>query len=208
MASKAINLQNINPPLNPAFQENTSVTAKGTSARRQFAWLERSKSWPELPQIEWQAQKVLGLGSYAITGLFSYIGNDPITPRHLVKQSNASTATALRVESKILHLTTGTDTNHIVRLYKGFHRAGGTGTGENDPLPYDQTGAYNQNLEVVRIYLEYAQGGDAQALLDQIGRNKNYVIPEEHLWRILDCLARACLVLGKLLNSHHRVVRV
>lgn len=197
MAWNAINRPNVNPAANPAFQENTTVTGKGTSARRQFAWLERSKYWPELPQTEWRAQKVLGMGNYAIAGLFSYIGSDSTKPRQLVvKQSNTTVEAALRLESKILHLTTGTGTDHIVKLYKGCHRAGGTGTGENDPLPY-YNGAYNENMEVARIYLEYASGGDGQALLDQISRTKNYVIPEEHLWRILDCLARACLVFGK-----------
>ncbi|KAE8451470.1 hypothetical protein EG329_003543 [Mollisiaceae sp. DMI_Dod_QoI] len=195
MAEQAANPTNANPP----YQYNDNVGSKfragAVSQRRQFAWLERSKYWPDLPQAEWRAEKVLGKGTYGLTGLWNYIGSNPNTPRQIaVKQSQGKYASALERESKMLHLTSSTGTDHVVKLYKDCYRAGGTGTFVDDPLPY-RSGSYREDLEVVRIYMEYAPGGDAQALYNLIRSNSDYVIPEEHLWRMLECFASACLVL-------------
>ena len=76
-------------------------------------------------------------------------------------------------------------------------KEGETGTGFFDPLPYGKNGKYNVDREVARIYMEFVPGGDCHQYYQNLVKDSPYVIPEEHVWSILHCLAKACLVLGK-----------
>lgn len=85
-------------------------------------------------------------------------------------------------------------------MYKGYHRGGGTGADRVDPLPYQEGSEnYDANEEVARIFLEYLPGGDlAYSYFQEIMQTPGLVvIPEEHLWRMLLCFAKAALVLGE-----------
>lgn len=203
---------------NNPFILNAGLDRDGSmSQQRQFAWLERSTSyvfvcnapkrsamflmlvcyrWPALDPTEWQARKVLGMGSTGLVGLWDYIGNDATKPRHMaVKQVAPDEHRSMRAESKFLHLLASTGTKHVVRLYKEAHALAGTGTmDDQDPLPFDDAGDFDEDLQVNRMYLEYVPGGDMADWIDsvtaQIGQP-----PEEHLWRILLCMAKALHVL-------------
>ncbi|KUJ13531.1 uncharacterized protein LY89DRAFT_754342 [Mollisia scopiformis] len=186
------------PPLGNYGYDEKAV-ARGLSKRRQSEWLERSKKWPDLPARRWAARKVIGKGAYGICGQWDYTGNDKSMPRQIVvKQSIGSTAKILRGESKMMHLTTSTGADYVVKLYKGCHRGAGTGTSDIDPLPYNSLGMYIPHQEVVRMYMEYAPGGDLDAFFKRlIATPGARVIPEEHLWRLLHCLAKASMALGR-----------
>ena len=74
----------------------------------------------------------------------------------------------------------------------------GTGTSERfDDIPFDRNGNYNSNFEVSRLYIEYCERGDLDGYTTQFdNRQQNLIFPpEEYVWRIFGCLARACLVL-------------
>lgn len=202
MASSSTQPPPVLPPpvLNVAasvYQNNEKVARAGFSTRRQFEWLERSKLWPDLPYNEWTARKVIGAGGYGLCGIWDYTGNDQNMPRRIaVKQSMDSEA--LEHESKFLHLAAMTGTKHIVKLYKGCHKSGGTGTGKKfDPLPFNAAGRYTSRLEVARMYMEYVPGGDLEDFYRGIDKTPGAIIPEEHLWRMFNCFAKACMILGE-----------
>ncbi|KAF8866215.1 kinase-like protein [Acephala macrosclerotiorum] len=167
------------------------------SQRRQFAWLERSKLWPGMDPTQWQARKVLGIGTTGLVGQWDYIGSDPNMPRAMVvKQSAPDDDIQMHNESKLLHMLTATGTNHIIKLFKSHHYSGGTGTTTTqDPLPLKK-GKYNSDREVSRMYLELGEGGDMFDWIrtlqrtDPIGKP-----PEEHMWRVFGCLVKGLLVL-------------
>ena len=74
----------------------------------------------------------------------------------------------------------------------------GTGTSERfDDVPFDESGNYNPNREVNRLYIEYCEKGDLDGYTSKFdNRRQNLIFPtEEHVWRIFGCLAKACLVL-------------
>lgn len=162
-------------------------------------------SW--LDPAQWQAKKVLGLGGYGLVGHWEYIGNDPNMPRNMaVKQSNARGYSAMARESKLLRLITSTGTAHVIKLYKAIFNAPGTGTTRTnltkptqDPLPFDSQGVYDEDLEVARMYLEFGTGGDMVDYENKLepsnGPGADLKPPEEHIWRIFSCLAKALHVL-------------
>ncbi|KAF8855354.1 kinase-like protein [Acephala macrosclerotiorum] len=167
------------------------------SDRRHQAWLERSVSWHNLqPASDWKARKVLGKGSFGVTGHWQYVGNDPVMPKDIVvKQSHGKNAKDLIVETKMLRALAATGSPHIVKLYRGCHREGGTGTSTYDILPYAPDGTYDVDREIARMYLEFVPGGDCNNFYERVKKDPQFYIPEEHVWSILHCLAKACLVL-------------
>lgn len=180
------------------FEYNQKVGDNGVSQFRQFAWLERSKTWPELPVKKWRPRKVIGKGTYGLCGLWEYTGNDNSMPRHIAVKQTSGSSKALRGESKMMHLITSCGSNHCVKLYKGCHRGQGTGIDKKyDPLPFASSGEYLKEMEVLRMYMEYLPNGDVDDLARLIHSQDDWVIPEEHLWRILLCYAKYCMVLGE-----------
>jgi hypothetical protein len=114
-----------------------------------------------------------------------------------VKQSAED---ALVEESNLLHLitergmTAAGGSEHIIKLYRQAVQQPGTGTNNFfDPHPWDAAGAYRPALHLHRIYLEYCQGGDLADAVDK--PNVPSPLPEEYIWRVLDCLARAMMLL-------------
>ena len=77
-------------------------------------------------------------------------------------------------------------------------RAMGTGTSDiYDEVPFRNFGFYDSSLEVNRLYLEYCEKDDLNEYIDKFvpPRQKFHYPPEEYVWRIFGCLAKACLVM-------------
>lgn len=106
----------IPPPEQFEFNKNVPL-----SKRRQFAWLERTKTWDSLqPASDWKARKILGKGTSGLCGVFDYLGvrTSPDMPfQVVVKQCLAMDAPALHSESKLLHLLASTGTNQYVEIF-------------------------------------------------------------------------------------------
>lgn len=148
--------------------------------------------WTTLPPTEWQAKGVLGAGAYAIVGLWEYIGNNPNTPPFVVVKQQSKSHYTLKFESKLLSdIQQSCDTEHIVKLLKPCYREGGSGTSTADPHPFRDDGQYDPRLQVAKMYLEYCERGE----LGRKVQNCVYRHPVEHIWRILDCMARGLAVL-------------
>ncbi|KUJ18677.1 kinase-like protein [Mollisia scopiformis] len=187
-----------NPPDPYPFNTSTFLTKP-----RQFAWLDRSSTWPDLPATQWTPVKVLAATGSGAVGLFKHVGSNPRVPSHMVvKQVFAEGVNELANESRLLRMLTGTGTKHVVKLYKAFERVMGTGaTGEDtfDALPFDEDdGEVDDARMVGRMYIEYVEGGDLAGWKDKYregDENRRKVIPEEVLWRMMGCLVRAVLVL-------------
>jgi hypothetical protein len=187
------------PRLPPPYIFNPNMSI---SEYRQFAWLERSKNWDGLDPTEWLARKILGAGSYGLVRLWEYIGGKAKMPTHMVvKQTVPKKRYELASESKFLGLTTSTGTDHIVKLYKGYHEVEGTGVTDKrgwDGLPFNSDDQWDEEFTIARMYIEYCGGGDLSEWMKRIRKeDRRFVIPEEVLWRILFCLANALLVLDK-----------
>ena len=84
-------------------------------------------------------------------------------------------------------------TKHIVRLFKAFHYDPGGGTSPIDPTPYDINYRHNNLLDVARIYMEYCVRGDLNRKTLELEERKPW--QEEELWRLLECLTKALLVI-------------
>jgi serine/threonine protein kinase len=101
----------------------------------------------------------------------------------------------LRVESKVMRDILGTNTEHVVKLYKSFYREGGSGSHtQRDPLPFGNNGAWAPARFVARFYMEYCRNGNLKSQLDKV-IEQGEVIPEEYIWRFLHCLASALVVI-------------
>jgi hypothetical protein len=132
--------------------------------RRHQLWLERSGSWNGIAGV-WEAVKVLGHGGYGLCGLFKNKTNNPRYPAFIVVKQSGSPDRTLRNESRLLRALGMSGSSHIVKLYKSYHREGGTGTSKTfDPHPYtDLPGMgeiYTVEKEISRIYLEFCSRGD------------------------------------------------
>lgn len=132
--------------------------------RRHQLWLERSVTWPGIAGA-WEAVKVLGHGGYGLCGLFKYKGRERNTPGYIVVKQSGSPDRNLRNESRLLRNLGASGSPHIVKLYKSYHREGGTGTSTKfDPHPYTSEpglgDTYTEEREVSRIYLEFCARGD------------------------------------------------
>ena len=78
-----------------------------------------------------------------------------------------------------------------MKLYKGAHLEGGSGTSAADPLPFLPDGTYSGNRPVARMYLEYCEKGEMAKKFERYPYRRQ----EEHVWRVLDCMAKALEVL-------------
>jgi len=166
------------------------------STRRRKAYLERVNLWAG-EKSAWRPVRMLGGGSYGWTTHLRYTGDSPTIPQDLVvKQGRLG---SLARESRFLHMFTQQQAKHIPKLYKACVREGGTGTtGPDgfDPYPFDSQGVYKPSREVERFYMEYCSGGDLAARLRTPDwSNEKYWIPEEILWRIVECAARGMMML-------------
>jgi hypothetical protein len=187
-------------PHNPARTNPALARGRNPMDRhQQQEWLLRSRNWPDMRANNYVGKKVLGAGAHGIVGLWQYKGNSAALPKHLVVKQVVdmvtNSAEQLRVESKLLRDIMATGTDHIIKLYKSNHTAGGTGTSNSrDPLPFGAAGQYDPARLVNRIYVEYCRNGDLESELRRIA-DKNQDIPEEYIWRILHCLASALAIL-------------
>lgn len=79
----------------------------------------------------------------------------------------------------------------MVRLYK--KAASGTGSGTSEAGSFDPAGT------VYRMYMEFCDAGDLnnyrESKLDAANGEPRSMVPEEHFWRMLHCLARGLLVM-------------
>ncbi len=164
-------------------------------AAHQKIWLANSYTWAGFEKTAWKPLGVLGGGGYGIVGKFSYRGSDDMPKDMVVKQvAGTSQRRDLEKESRYMHRLNATKSPHIIKLYKGYHTDGGTGTMmDRDPLPHHPiTGVWDRDREVARIYLEYCGNQDLYSVVEQaeeLREQEGKFIPEEHLWRVFHCLA-------------------
>jgi hypothetical protein len=170
------------------------------SRRQQEEWLRRSKTWDGLDPSIWKAKKIIGMGANGLVGLWEYQGADPNMPKRMViKQGRDDDG--MGWESRFLKALATTESNHFVKLYKANHHVGGSGTSRKfDPIPCHRNGNwYDPCLEVNHLYLEFCENSDLQAYNEKWrdARKVDMYPPEEFIWRIFGCLAKAILVLEK-----------
>lgn len=132
--------------------------------RRYAVWLERSLGWRGIAGA-WKPVKVLGAGSYGLCGLFKYVGNGGNFPAYIVVKQSGGPDKDLRTESRLMKQLGVSRSPHIIKLYKSYHEAAGTGTSDQfDPSPYNNVPngglTYSPHREVSRIYMEYCAKGD------------------------------------------------
>lgn len=91
-------------------------------------YLEQSQGWaPVHIGKDWVAVKRLGEGSYGIATLFEYRGNNPdVSPRRLVVKQEGGPGLNLKQESRMMQSLMKYDSDHIVKIYKAYHRTMGT----------------------------------------------------------------------------------
>lgn len=105
--------------------------------RRYAVWLERSLGWRGIAGA-WKPVKVLGAGSYGLCGLFKYVGNGGNFPAYIVVKQSGGPDKDLRTESRLMKQLGVSRSPHIIKLYKSYHEAAGTGTSDQfDPSPYN-----------------------------------------------------------------------
>ncbi|CAG8983428.1 hypothetical protein HYALB_00000597 [Hymenoscyphus albidus] len=191
------------PPTNNTQPHNPDSDTSNTQA----LWLSRSKDWNGISE-NWKPIRVLGSGSYGIIGLFEYIGKGQDVPKHMVvKQAPPGIESeALRSESMKLIQLSAAGAEHVVKIYKSFHRAAGTGADKDwDPSPWvtqeDGSQLLDSKKMVGRIYLEYAEGGDlahANIERDALG------FPEEvEVWKLINHLAKGAKELERENKTNH-----
>ena len=184
--------------INPSLAQDPN----GMSEKQQKEWLKRSEQWSDVRANPYVGKRVLGAGSNGIVGVWEYQGNPPpLMPKLIaVKQASdvggASATEALRVESKLMRDILGTNTNHVVKLYKSCYLTGGSGAHPlKDLLPVlTAAGAIHPNTQIARMYMEYCRNGDMTTQLKKVV-DQNEDIPEEYIWRFLHCIASALVVL-------------
>ena len=133
------NTSSPNVSLTDLYEDNPLIAKRSEplSVRRQHEWLHRSKQWTGLDANLWKARKVLGAGGNGVVGLWEYQGSNAQFPRNIVIKQGYDDPESMAWESKLLRQITGTGTEHVVKLYKGYHRDGGTGTSDRfDPREY------------------------------------------------------------------------
>ncbi|KAK6582490.1 hypothetical protein PZA11_004898 [Diplocarpon coronariae] len=153
------------------------------------AFLASEPTWKNRIGQGWHGTKLLGKGSFGVTGLWEYLGDDPKAPalkQVVVKQSqfkeyelgSKSGKTTLD-EGNLGLMIAGINARHIVRQY------GGNRLGDR----------FAHMEEVVKIFLEYCPGGDLnQFIPGRAGESRSTKIAPEPLsemdaWAIFNCLA-------------------
>jgi hypothetical protein len=133
------NTSSPNVSLTDLYEDNPLIAKRSEplSVRRQHEWLHRSKQWTGLDANLWKARKVLGAGGNGVVGLWEYQGSNAQFPRNIVIKQGYDDPESMAWESKLLRQITGTGTEHVVKLYKGYHRDRGTRTSDRfDPREY------------------------------------------------------------------------
>jgi serine/threonine protein kinase len=183
------------------INEGLAMEPGGMSAQQQKEWLGRSARWPDLQANHYVGKRVLGSGTHAIVGVWERQGIPPAAMPKLIVVKQVSDmgpgvlSIPLRVESKVMRDILGTNTEHVVKLYKSFYREGGSGSHtQRDPLPFGNNGAWATARFVARFYMEYCRNGNLKSQLDKV-IEQGEVIPEEYIWRFLHCLASALVVI-------------
>ncbi|KAB8293480.1 hypothetical protein EYC80_007790 [Monilinia laxa] len=172
-------------------------------------YLDASKSWaPVAIGKDWVGTKYLGGGSYGMASLFEYQGDNPdVSPRKLVVKQEGGSGINLKQESRVLQRLMEYESNHIIKIYKAYHRTMGQGTAAHAYDPpialYDEWVGPNEEEvqrqlksprhDVARIYLECASNGD---LMDWMIKYCDELWPsEEHIWRLWECLLKGLMIL-------------
>ncbi|KAF7890641.1 hypothetical protein EAF00_008956 [Botryotinia globosa] len=173
-------------------------------------YLKQSEGWaPVHIGKDWVAVKRLGEGSYGIATLFEYRGNNPhVSPRRLVVKQEGGPGLNLKQESRMMQSLMKYDSDHIVKIYKAYHRTMGTGTNDVTDRAIVDYGNWVENekkrdanikvqlrrkYDIARIYLEFASGGDLGSWMNENCENQRP--PEEYIFRIWECLLKALMVL-------------
>ncbi|KAF7945502.1 hypothetical protein EAE96_010269 [Botrytis aclada] len=158
---------------------------------------------------DWVAVKRLGGGSYGIATLFEYRGDNPdVSPRRLVVKQEGGAGLNLKQESRMIQGLMKYDSDHIIKIYRAYHRTMGTGTDEAMDraiveyarwLKDDKKREANIKVQlrrkndVARIYLEFASGGDLGSWM--VENCLDPYPPEEYVFRIWECLLKGLMVL-------------
>ncbi|KAF7934090.1 uncharacterized protein EAE97_008450 [Botrytis byssoidea] len=173
-------------------------------------YLKQSEGWaPVHIGKDWVAVKRLGEGSYGIATLFEYRGNNPdVSPRRLVVKQEGGPGLNLKQESRMMQSLMKYDSDHIVKIYRAYHRTMGTGTNDATDRAIVDYGNWLENekrrdanikvqlrrkYDIARIYLEFASGGDLGSWMYENCQNQRP--PEEYIFRIWECLLKALMVL-------------
>jgi hypothetical protein len=101
-----------------------------TSAQRteqDRAWIHFSKNWaPVAIGKGWVGKKYLGGGAYGMAALFEYEGPDPdVNPRQIVVKQESGPSATLKQESHMLSRLMKYKSEHIIKIYKAYHRTWG-----------------------------------------------------------------------------------
>lgn len=146
---------------NPPAQ--TDVPPTTTEAQKE--WLLRSSTWKDLsPRAQvgsWKPRRFLGSGSFGMVGLWERIDDvesaesisvDPRIPRRIaVKQSGPDflSRQSMQMESYLMQQCNISGSDHILKIYKGYHLDFGTATdGARDPTPFDADDKYDADQQV------------------------------------------------------------
>ncbi|TGO84740.1 hypothetical protein BPOR_0471g00040 [Botrytis porri] len=173
-------------------------------------YLKQSEGWaPVHIGEDWVGVKRLGGGSYGIATLFEYRGNDlKVSPRQLVVKQEGGPGLNLKQESRMVQSLMKYDSDHIIKIYKAYHRTMGMGT--NDAMDRAIMGyarwlhtekeidanikvQLRRKYDVSRIYLEFASVGDLGSWMFENCNDQRP--PEEYIFRIWECLLKALMVL-------------
>ncbi|ESZ93603.1 hypothetical protein SBOR_6032 [Sclerotinia borealis F-4128] len=166
-------------------------------------YLEASKGWAPLAiGKDWVGTKYLGGGTYGMACLFEYQGDNPdVSPRKIVVKQEGDDGVNLKQESRILQRLMEYESDHIIKIYKAWHRTMGAGTDPGkDPSIVDHTWkrSFRKQLadrvnDVSRIYIEYGSHGDLEGWMDD---HCTATHPsEEYVWRLWECLLKGLMIL-------------
>ncbi|TEY43700.1 hypothetical protein BOTCAL_0362g00040 [Botryotinia calthae] len=173
-------------------------------------YLKQSQGWaPVHIGKDWVAVKRLGGGSYGIATLFEYRGsNKDVSPRKIVVKQEGGAGLNLKQESRMIQSLMKYESDHIIKIYRAYHRTMGMGTNDAMDRAIVNISKWQDNIkkrdtdikqqlkkryDVARIYLEFASGGDLWNWM-----NENCLEldpPEEYVFRIWECLLKALMVL-------------
>ncbi|KAI9052629.1 hypothetical protein LZ554_003971 [Drepanopeziza brunnea f. sp. 'monogermtubi'] len=161
--------------------------------QHEAAFLASEPTWRHRIGKGWHGTKFLGRGSFGVTGLWEYQGNDPNPPalRHVVvKQSQLEVympggghRSALD-EGNIGLTLSFIKAKHLVRQY------GGNRLGDS----------FAEMGRVIRIFMEYCPGGDLSQFVPMglaAMRKKPEPLSEMDCWTIFKCLALGVLAMDK-----------
>lgn len=176
-------------------------------------YLEASKGWaPVHIGKDWVGTKHLGGGVYGIATLFEYRGDNPdVSPQKIVVKQEGGKGWNLKQESRMSQKLMKFGSEHVIKIYRAYHRTMGTGT---SPTMDDYIVNYNPRThrteygleryietqlrqphlhDIGRIYIECASQGD---LHDWMVLNCDENQPsEEYVFRLWECLLRGLMVL-------------